>query len=541
MKKTAIILFIAIITAIAATFQTFATPFGITPNEPLVMQKTAPVIDGSISSDEGWSTPAHFNEATANYFGGTKLLLTGSGEMYFAYTDEGLCFGMKYVDLGAAYCVKVFQDGDNIYNGINGYTIVVKDADAVNYSAREGGYPSAIPAELAGGQPADIGYYVSGTAIEPELDPSVSYALAYWFSTAEMGIYNSIRPCDDEDYISDGEAVWNGDVFVLALDPNSLFNNSNKGGTSAAGYAIGINSENEVMINTYGMTSRDVTSVCEASGYISADNMTAEFEIMIPWETVAEDYNDLAARAKLGRPFTAEGLANGGTHRASVSLYDRYYDTFREDNDDYGYFSTSSRTGRRMYEMTLTIGEGYADVPSGTWYTDAVMYCRENALMNGTDKDVFSPDMTVSRAQAALVLAKISGDDLNQYLGIAPFSDVDANQWYSTAVAWARDAGVTDGYSDGRFGPNDPVNREQLAVFMYKLAKHMGRSTTASASLEKFKDANMIDAWAYTAMSWANAKGVLSGNNYGELMPLSRATRSQFAVMAKKLVTDVLK
>ena len=52
------------------------------------------------------------------------------------------------------------------------------------------------------------------------------------------------------------------------------------------------------------------------------------------------------------------------------------------------------------------------------------------------------------------------------------FSDVPADAWYAEAVEWAADQGLMSGYGDGRFGPDDPVTRAQLATVLQRLAEN---------------------------------------------------------------------
>lgn len=58
-------------------------------------------------------------------------------------------------------------------------------------------------------------------------------------------------------------------------------------------------------------------------------------------------------------------------------------------------------------------------------------------------------------------------------LTMLPFPDV-SNSWYSDAVHWATHEGIINGYNNGKFGPNDPVTREQIAVILWRYAKYAG-------------------------------------------------------------------
>jgi hypothetical protein len=47
------------------------------------------------------------------------------------------------------------------------------------------------------------------------------------------------------------------------------------------------------------------------------------------------------------------------------------------------------------------------------------------------------------------------------------FSDVKDNQFYTEAVLWAADKGITAGMGDGSFGITVPCNRAHIVTFLY--------------------------------------------------------------------------
>lgn len=374
MKKLAIVLCVLMLSAMVLPFTVSATPFHVDANPAFNMPKASPSVDGSISSGEGWSSPVKFNEDTVGYYGGPSSILTGSGNMYFAYDDNGLYFAMEYTDLGAGYCVKVFNYGNNV----DGRTIVVADANAGSYKAEAGAFPTALP----NGEP--INYYVAGKDVTPSLDSTIDYALAYWFSTGEKDVSNSILACDDEDYISDdGAAVWNGDVFRLALNP------LNKGAAAdaARGYAIGIDGSNNVLVAD--PNNADISSTCTAKGSIASDGMSCVFEVMIPWTQIAADYGVDEAELK----------ADTATYTASVIYYDRFLDPYVGDNDDCGRYITVNKTGTTGTtngDMGLSFGGQSATVVNVETDTDTQRVVEDSDSAKEDTKDP-SKDTTTAK------------------------------------------------------------------------------------------------------------------------------------------------
>ena len=109
---------------------------------------------------------------------------------------------------------------------------------------------------------------------------------------------------------------------------------------------------------------------------------------------------------------------------------------------------------------------GYTDVPEDAWYAEAVAFCRENGLMNGTSATEFSPDATLTRAMMVTVLHRLAG--LPAAAAPASFADVPAGQWYTEAVSWASGQGIVLGYDGVTFGVDDPVTHEQAGLIFQR-------------------------------------------------------------------------
>ena len=223
--------------------------------------------------------------------------------------------------------------------------------------------------------------------------------------------------------------------------------------------------------------------------------------------------------------FTA--IASGS---AQITLY--------EDSDGKnGYKSDNASSKTISISGSNSSGTGYSDVSSGTWYSDAVVYVTRKGYMSGVGSNRFAPNYIVTRATIAQILYAREGKP--SVKGNGGFSDISSGKWYAGAVAWAASKKIVSGYSNGKFGPDDPVTRQQMAAILYQYAKYKKLSTTASGNLSKYKDSGEVASYAVTPMKWAVGKGIISGTNRG-LEPKGTATRAQIAVILqafdKKLV-----
>lgn len=127
-----------------------------------------------------------------------------------------------------------------------------------------------------------------------------------------------------------------------------------------------------------------------------------------------------------------------------------------------------------LWAPTLAEG-GFADVDEAAPYAQAVQWCFENGMMNGTSAGRFEPDASLTRAMLATVLYR--AENTPAVSGASGFSDVPAGAWYADAVAWCAQEGLVQGYGGGRFGPEDPLTCEQLAIIL----RRYGGETAAAA------------------------------------------------------------
>ena len=171
----------------------------------------------------------------------------------------------------------------------------------------------------------------------------------------------------------------------------------------------------------------------------------------------------------------------------------------------------------------------FIDVSESDWFYDDVMYVYENGLMLGTSDTMFSPHGAITRAMMATILWRMEGSPAP---ASAPdFTDVASGKWYSDAIAWTTENGVYLGYGNGRFGPDDPITREQLAAGFYRYAAYKGGDVRVNGELDTFADEDNVSAWAQDAMSWAVASGLMQGRNGNVLDPQGTATRAEAAAM----------
>ena len=163
----------------------------------------------------------------------------------------------------------------------------------------------------------------------------------------------------------------------------------------------------------------------------------------------------------------------------------------------------------------------FSDVDASAWYADAVIYCREHGLMNGTSSTTFEPESTLTRAMLATVLYRAAKSPA--VTGTDSFTDTVEGSWYSNAVLWASQQGLVGGYGGGIFGPNDPVTRQDMTTILWRYAG------SPSAGASTFSDRASVSSYAASAVAWTQRHGIVAPASGNIFAPHDNATRAQVA------------
>ncbi len=166
----------------------------------------------------------------------------------------------------------------------------------------------------------------------------------------------------------------------------------------------------------------------------------------------------------------------------------------------------------------------FADVPSGSYYEEAVSWAAANGITAGTDAAHFSPDSVCTRAQAVTFLYRAAGSPAPK-TSVMPFKDVPAGSYYYDAVLWAVENGITKGTGEAAFSPDETCTRAQIVSFLYRMIQSEGGGFTGAWMFRlPFTDA---PDWAYEAIAWCYQKGITAGTTATTFSPNAPCTRAQ--------------
>ena len=182
-------------------------------------------------------------------------------------------------------------------------------------------------------------------------------------------------------------------------------------------------------------------------------------------------------------------------------------------------------------------GINFADMPQSHWAYEYVKQLTQQGAVNGKTSDTFEPDTNITRAEFVKILVKALG--LTSKGSEANFSDVSSSDWYYESVVTVTELGIVNGYSDGRFGANDRITREQMAAIIYRALNVMG--TKLDISEEKFADMDSIGEYAQDAVLALKQAGIINGKGNNLFAPADNATRAEASKVICMLCNLVLK
>ena len=234
-------------------------------------------------------------------------------------------------------------------------------------------------------------------------------------------------------------------------------------------------------------------------------------------------------------------------------------DTGTDTGSDTG---SDTTTGGDDKPPVIDITEVFTDVDKDAWYYNYVSYAYTHKLMKGTSETTFEPAMIMTRAQFVQLFANLDGAELGEYTE-TKFEDVDMNEWYGPAVAWAEANGVVNGTSETTFSPLEEITREQMCVLIVNYAEYAnidleGALTDMLAELlaafgiensedfdldelqalmdeitlgDIFTDADAVSSWAAEAVESCAKAGIINGTGDGTFNPLGTADRASVATL----------
>ena len=145
---------------------------------------------------------------------------------------------------------------------------------------------------------------------------------------------------------------------------------------------------------------------------------------------------------------------------------------------------------------------GFTDVNPNHQFKEEIDFLVERKIITGYEGNLFKPQNSVTRGDAALMIARATGLDLTKRK--TEFKDVHSSMTASGAIQSAYEKGIITGYSDGKFRPEQTVTRGQMAMFLARAFK------LTNEHYDEFTDVP-ISSSAYSSIRRILAEGITRG------------------------------
>jgi len=174
------------------------------------------------------------------------------------------------------------------------------------------------------------------------------------------------------------------------------------------------------------------------------------------------------------------------------------------------------------------------------WAKEAIDFTATRGLFNGVGNGMFDPNGQMTRAMFITVIARLDGADLSGFVS-SKFTDVPAGSWYCNSVEWAANAGIVNGTGNGKFSPDEPITREQMAVMLYNYLSYKGYTLkTLDENPQPFSDSASISRWAQHSVESMCSMGIILGKPGNLFDPQGNATRAECSMVFKRIIEEII-
>ena len=189
-----------------------------------------------------------------------------------------------------------------------------------------------------------------------------------------------------------------------------------------------------------------------------------------------------------------------------------------------------------QWEMVVPLDK-FSDMKDH-WAHYDVEYMANEGLIAGKSEVCFDPDANITRAEYITILDRAMGYEI---VNGESYADVSNDAWYAPYISTAKNNGLLNGLpADDGFKPEQPITREEMALFTYNAIKATKRNDEWVSKLPtdfaKFTDTAEISDYAKGALEYLIQTGIIKGMTDTTVAPKGNATRAQGAVILKRFM-----
>ena len=178
----------------------------------------------------------------------------------------------------------------------------------------------------------------------------------------------------------------------------------------------------------------------------------------------------------------------------------------------------------------------FKDVPADYPFVNDINWLAQRRITTGYPDGTFRPNGSVERGAMAAFFYRMAGSPQFTAPSTPSFKDVPRDHPFYKEIEWMRARGITTGWSDGTFRPNDAVNRDAMAAFFYRFA---GSPAYSAPSMSPFSDVSTGSQF-YREIAWLADQRITTGWPDGSFRPVQPIERGAMAAFLHRYNVRVL-
>ena len=178
----------------------------------------------------------------------------------------------------------------------------------------------------------------------------------------------------------------------------------------------------------------------------------------------------------------------------------------------------------------------FKDVPADYPFANDINWLAQRRITTGYPDGTFRPNGSVERGAMAAFFYRMAGSPQFTAPSTPSFKDVPRDHPFYKEIEWMRARGITTGWSDGTFRPNDAVNRDAMAAFFYRYA---GSPAYSAPSVSPFSDVSTGSQF-YREIAWLADQRITTGWPDGSFRPVQPIERGAMAAFLHRYNVRVL-
>ena len=189
-----------------------------------------------------------------------------------------------------------------------------------------------------------------------------------------------------------------------------------------------------------------------------------------------------------------------------------------------------------MASEDLAESAHFKDVPADYPFVNDINWLAQRRITTGYPDGTFRPNGSVERGAMAAFFYRMAGSPQFTAPSAPSFKDVPRDHPFYKEIEWMRARGITTGWSDGTFRPNDAVNRDAMAAFFYRFA---GSPAYSAPAVSPFTDVSAGSQF-YREIAWLADQRITTGWADGSFRPVQPIERGAMAAFLHRYNVRVL-